>query len=191
LYNPRPHRPIGRKGRNFVKLIAAMMLATLALGSGPVLGQAKPAPEAKSAAPAKPAADAPADNMQILRDKVAADKKLVVSTAMELSEAEAKGFWPVYEQYQKELHKVNDGIATLIVGYAKEYNAKSMTDAKARQLLDQFIALEDQEQKLRKSYIPKFAKVLPGLKLARYIQLENKVRALVKYELAAEIPLVQ
>lgn len=168
------------------------MAGALALGSGAVLGQPKAPAEAKpAAAPAKPAADAPADNMQVLRDKIAADKKLVVSTAMELTEAEAKAFWPIYEQYQKDLHKINDGIATLMSDYAKEYNAKSLTDQKARQLLDYYLALEDQELKLRRSYLPKLSKALPGRKVARYIQLENKVRALVKYELAAEIPLAQ
>ena len=167
-----------------MKLIAAMTFGLLALAAGPVFGQAKPGAD-------KPAADKPADNMQILRDKVAADKKVVVAAAMELTESEAKAFWPIYEQYQKELHKINDGIATLISGYAKEYNAKSLTDEKARQLLDRFMALEDQELKLRKSFIPKLSKALPGRKLARYVQLENKVRALVKYELAAEIPLAQ
>ena len=167
------------------KVIAAMTLAVLALGSGPVLGQAKPA------APAKPAVDAPADNMQILKEKIAADKKLVVSAAMELTESEAKAFWPVYESYQKELHKINDEIATLITSYAKEYNAKSLSDEKAKKLLDYYFAIEDRELKLRKSYIPKLSKVLPGRKVARYMQLENKVRALIKYELAAEIPLAQ
>ena len=180
-----------------MKQIAAIMLAVLALASGAALGQAKPAAPSKPAAeaakpaPAKPAAEVPADNMQILRDKVAADKKLVVATAMELTDAEAKGFWPVYDAYQKELHKINDEIATLISSYAKEYNAKSLTDGKAKQLLDYYFAIEDRELKLRRSYVPKLSKVLPGRKVARYMQLENKVRALVKYELAAEIPLAQ
>ena len=162
-----------------------MMLALLALSSGPVLGQAKPA------VPAKPAADAPADNMQILKEKIAADKKLVVSAAMDLTESEAKAFWPVYEAYQTYLHKINDEIATLITSYAKEYNAKSLSDEKAKKLLDYYFSIEDRELKLRKSYLPKLSKVLPGRKVARYVQLENKVRALIKYELAAEIPLAQ
>ena len=174
-------------------MIATMLLGLLVLGPGPVLAQEKKAaaPAKPAAAPAKPAADAPADNMQILRDKVATDKKVVVAAAMELTEAEAKAFWPIYEQYQKELHKINDGIATLISSYAKEYNAKSLTDEKAKQLLDYMVGLEDQEVKLKRTFIPKFSKALPGRKLARYMQLENKVRALVKYELAAEIPLAQ
>ncbi len=176
-----------------MKLIAVTTLAVLALSSGTVLGQAKPSAPAPApaAAPAKPGADKPADDMQILRDKVAADKKLVVSTAMELTESEAKAFWPVYEAFQKDLHKINDEIATLITSFAKEYTAKSLTDDKAKKLLDYYFAIEDRELKLRKSYIPKLSKVLPGRKVARYMQLENKVRALVKYELAAEIPLAQ
>lgn len=176
-----------------MKWIATILLGLLALGSGPVLAQEKKAaaPAKPAAAPAQPAAAAPTDNMQILRDKVAADKKLVVAAAMDLTESEGKAFWPIYEQYQKELQKINEGIATLISGYAKEYNAKSLTDKKAMQLLDRVVALEDQEVKLKRTFIPKFSKALPGRKLARYMQLENKVRALVKYELAAEIPLAQ
>jgi hypothetical protein len=33
-------------------------------------------------------------------------------------------------------------------------------------------------------------KALPATKVARYLQIENKIRALVKFELAAQIPLV-
>jgi hypothetical protein len=47
--------------------------------------------------------DKPADNMQILREKIKADKKLLVASNMELTESEAKNFWPIYEDYQKDL----------------------------------------------------------------------------------------
>ena len=51
--------------------------------------------------------DKPADNMQILRDKVKADKKLLVAVNMDLTESEAKGFWPIYEEYQRDLAAIN------------------------------------------------------------------------------------
>jgi hypothetical protein len=137
----------------------------------------------------KPAADKPADTMQILREKLQADKKLLVAANMDLTEAEAKNFWPIYEAYQKELYKINDQIAMTLVAYAKEYNAKTLTDAKARELLDQSIAIDESETKLKRAFVPKLAKVLPGRKVARYMQLENKVRALVRYEIAGEVPL--
>lgn len=137
----------------------------------------------------KPAANQPADNMQILREKLKADKKLLVAANMELTEAEAKGFWPLYEAYQKDLHKINDRMAMLIVAYAREYNAKSLTDDKAKKLLNDSIAIEEAEIKLKRATVPKLGKVLPGRKVARYMQIENKIRALVKYEIAGEVPL--
>jgi hypothetical protein len=57
----------------------------------------------------------PADSMEILREKLKADKKLVIAANMELTEPEAKNFWPVYEANQKELHKINDQLAMTIV----------------------------------------------------------------------------
>ena len=137
----------------------------------------------------KPAAAAPADNMQILREKLKADKKLLVAANMQLTEAEAKKFWPVYEAYQKELHILNDQIAMLLVGYAQEFKAGTLTDAKATALLDQALAIEDAELKGKRALVKKVRAVLPGIKATRYVQIENKVRALVKYEIAGEVPL--
>ena len=136
------------------------------------------------------AQDKPADNMQILRDKVKADKKLLVASNMELTDSEAKAFWPVYDQYQKDLMAINERIVKMIKSYADAYNAKSMTDDGAKKLTDEFIAIEKAETAMKESYVPKLSKVLPPKKVARYMQIENKIRALVKYELAGEIPLV-
>jgi len=144
-----------------------------------------------AAAQGKPAADTPADNMQILREKLMGDKKLVVAVNMDLTEAEAKGFWPIYEEYQKELQKINERLATVIVAYAKEYSAQTLTDEKAMNLLDQAQAVEEAEARLKRSIVPKLSEVLPGRKVARYLQIENKIRAIVRYEIAAEVPLAR
>jgi hypothetical protein len=144
---------------------------------------------APALAQSKPAAEKSADNMQILREKLKADKKLVVAANMDLTEAEAKGFWPFYDEYQKELQKINDRLAMTIVAYAKEFNAKSLTDDKAMKLLEAALAIEDSETKLKRSFVPRLSKVLPGRKVARYLQIENKIRAIVKYEVAGEVPL--
>jgi hypothetical protein len=136
------------------------------------------------------AQDKPADNMQIMREKVKADKKLVVAGNMELTESEAKAFWPVYDQYQKDLGAINERIAKMIKSYADAYNAKSMTDDGAKKLTAEFVAIEKAETAMKESYVPKLSKVLPPKKVARYLQIENKVRALVKFDLADQIPLV-
>jgi len=135
--------------------------------------------------------DKPADSMQILREKIKADKKLLVATNMELTEPEAKGFWPVYENYQKDLEAINQRIGKLIESYAADYRAKTLTDEKAKKLIDEIVAIEQAEAGLKASYVPKLNKVLPPKKVARYLQIENKIRAVVKYELAGGVPLVQ
>ena len=121
--------------------------------------------------------DKPADNMQILREKIKADKKLLVATNMELTESEAKGFWPVYEEYQKDLVAINQRIGKLIESYAADYRANTLTDEKAKKLIDELVAIEQAEAGLKASYVPKLSQVLPQKKVARYLQIENKIRA--------------
>jgi hypothetical protein len=137
------------------------------------------------------AQEKPADNMQILREKLKADKKLVVATNMELTEPEAKGFWPVYEQYQKDLQKINQRIAKLLESYADDFRKKSLTDDKAKKLIDEAVAIEQAEANLKSAYAPKLGKALPVKKVARYLQIENKIRAVIKYDLAQGVPLVR
>ena len=136
------------------------------------------------------AQDKPADNMQILREKIKADKKLLVAANMELTESEAKNFWPIYEDYQKYLQKINERLGILLQSYAADYKNKTMTDEKAKKLTDEFLSIEQAEVKLKSSYVPKLSKALPATKVARYLQIENKIRAVIKYDLAATVPLV-
>src|SRR5437773_1685318 len=142
-------------------------------------------------APQGGAQDKPADNMQILRDKIRADKKLVVATNMELTESEAKSFWPIYEEYQKELQKINRRIANVLESYAADFRSKSLTDDKAKKLIDEANAIEQAEVNLKSTFAPKLSKSLPSIKAARYLQIENKIRAVVKYDLAQGVPLVK
>jgi hypothetical protein len=131
-------------------------------------------------------------NMEILKDKVKADKKLIVAGNMNLNDAEAKNFWPLYDGYQKELEQINHRLITTIKGYADAYNAGKgeISNDTAKKLMTDALAVEESEVKLRQSYAAKMGKVLPGTKVVRYLQIESKIRAIVKFELAAQIPLV-
>ncbi len=131
-------------------------------------------------------------NMEILKEKVKADKKLVVAANMNLNDAEAKSFWPLYDGYQKELEQINQRLGATIRGYADAFNAGKgeISDDQAKKLLAEALAVEESEVKLRQSYAAKLGKVLPATKVARYLQIENKIRSIVKFELAAQIPLV-
>ena len=130
-------------------------------------------------------------NMDILRQKVKADKKLVVAENLMLTEAEGAKFWPVYDAYQKELQQINERLKAVILAYADAYNKGPVTDATAKKLIEDASAVDDAEATLRRTALPKILGVLPAAKAARYVQIENKIRAVIRYELAAGIPLVQ
>ncbi|HEX4583263.1 MAG TPA: hypothetical protein VH183_00425 [Burkholderiaceae bacterium] len=132
-----------------------------------------------------------ATDMQILAQKVKADKKLLVAVNMQLTDAEAKGFWPVYEGYQRDLEAIDARLLRMIAAYAEAYNGGPVPNDTAKQLLDEYLGVEQDEVKLKRSYVPRLSEVLPGAKVARYVQVETKIRAIVRYELAAQIPLVQ
>ena len=158
-----------------MKKVLWFMLCMTVLISTSIQAQTKPA----------------SSDMEILRQKIKADKKLVVAANVQLTESEAKGFWPVYEAYQKDLAAINDRTAKLIVSYADAYKKGPVSNETAKKLLAEYLAIEDAEVKLKHSYVPKLEKAIPDMKVARYLQIENKIRAIIKYELAAGIPLVE
>lgn len=133
----------------------------------------------------------PASNLAIIHEKLKADKKLIVAKYMDLTESEAPKFWPVYEEYQKDLQGSNEKLRKLLESYAADYRNKSMTDEKAKKLLDEWIAIEQEEGNRRSAFAPKVLAALPPKKAARYLQIENEFRILLRYDLAATVPLVQ
>jgi hypothetical protein len=171
------HRIIKIHGETAMKLLKLSSLVVIAaLGAAPLYAQA--------------AATSTTD-MEILRDKIKADKKLIVSQNMTLTDAEAKAFWPIYDAYQADLAKLNDRTLKMIKTFADAYNAGPIPDATAKSLMDESLAIEQAEIQLRQSYVPKLGKALPAAKAARYLQIESKIRAIVKYDLASQIPLVE
>jgi hypothetical protein len=129
-------------------------------------------------------------NMEILKEKLKADKKLLIAGNMDLTDQEAKQFWPIYDSYQKELDGINKQLGQTIKDYADAFNKGTIPNDTAKKLLGEALSVEEQEVKLKRTYAEKLGKVLPATKVARYIQLENKIRSLIRFELAQQIPLV-
>lgn len=135
------------------------------------------------------AQDRPADNAQLVRDKLQADKKLAVAQGLALTQAESTAFWPVYDRYQTDQARLMDRLLQVVADYAGTY--ESMTDTTARRLLESTVAIYRDRQGLLEAYLPRFRAVLPDRKVARYYQIEQKIRAMLDYELASQIPLIR
>ena len=105
------------------------------------------------------------DEAEINRANIEAQKKEVVAANMQLTDAESKAFWPVYNEYQREMKVVTDKLVAVIEDFAKNYN--TMTDAKAGEILKAYLATEKERLVLKEKYVPKFQKVLPMIKVTR------------------------
>jgi hypothetical protein len=136
-------------------------------------------------------AEPPSDtNMEILKEKLKADKKLLIASNMDLTDAEAKQFWPIYDSYQKELDGINQQLGQTVKDYADAFNKGNVPNDTAKKLLGEALSVEEREVKLKHAYADKLGKVLPATKVARYIQMETKIRSLIRFEMAQQIPLV-
>ena len=127
-------------------------------------------------------------SMDSLRTLLRTGKRAIVDSNMSLTAAEATKFWPVYDAYQADLAKLNDRTVALIKEYAANY--QTMTDPAADKLLTDMLSIEKDRTALLEKYRGKFAATLSARKVARYYQIENKIRAVVSYALADEVPLV-
>ena len=140
------------------------------------------------AMPALALGGAPTD-MEMLAEQIKADKKLLVANNMTLTKEEASNFWTLYDAYQKELQTVNLEIGILIVEFAEAYAKGPIPNDTAKQIRNDVLALEQKEVQLKRTYGDKMEKVIPAWKVMRYMQIESKIRAVIKFELAARIPL--
>ena len=123
------------------------------------------------------------------RSNAAQDRKRLVSDNLPLTPSEAQHFWPIYDRYQKDVSDLVDKRMDIIGRLGEHYD--DMTDALARQITNDSVALQEDRLRLIKSYLLKFEKVLPAKKLARYYQIEARIRAAVDVEIAERIPLIQ
>ena len=125
----------------------------------------------------------------ILVETIQANRKAFVAVNLALEDAQAAAFWPVYDRYQQDLTVVSQRLSDIIDDYTASF--ADMNDEKAKQLITSYLAVERDRAELRESYLPEFSAVLPGRTLARLYQIENKMDAVLRYELARDIPVLE
>jgi Spy/CpxP family protein refolding chaperone len=130
-----------------------------------------------------------APNVEAIRQAAATDKRGLVERNMQLTPEEAAKFWPFYDEYQRDLDRIIQRQNRAVLDYVN--SEASMTDANARRIAREILAADGEEQKLRERSARKALGLLPPRKAVRYLQIENKLRALYRYDIAERIPLVK
>ena len=129
------------------------------------------------------------DAIQLTRSAIQTERQAVVAANLGLNESESAVFWPIYRDYRNAVEQAADARVDILTRLFSNY--ETLTDDEAMSLLNNHLAFEKEMLKIRTSYAKKMSKVLSGRTVARFFQIENKMDAIIDYEMAGEIPLVK
>ena len=128
------------------------------------------------------------DDLALLKQDVKSQKKQIVAANLELTDAEATKFWPIYDKYTADMSKISDTRLALVKEYADAY--PNVTDALAQSIVQRWLKTDEAVAQLREQYMPMLEKVLPGKKMARFFQIDRRLGILIDVQVTSQIPLV-
>jgi hypothetical protein len=170
--------------RGFVMLNRFLAAALMVAGAVLSLNQSVPAQTYSTPVPTVNEKD-----VALLRQNLQAEAKKLITKNMQLTDSEAAGFWPVYDQYTAEVRKVNYTRFGLMKQYAKIY--QTMTAGEADSMVKLLAEADQTIISLRLQYLPKFEQVLPGTKAALFMQLDRRLDSLFNVQIASQLPAIK
>lgn len=166
------------------KSFLSISMAAIVIFTSSALGQTSPQTQSNTQAQSNVDQD-----IDLMRTDIRSQKKQIIAANLQLTDAEAEKFWPVYDQYTAELVKINDAKYAAIKSYATGYN--TLNDDQATGLIKQILVVDQSVAQLRMRYVPIFNTVISGKKTALVFQLDRRLVSLIDLQLASQIPLVQ
>jgi hypothetical protein len=158
-------------------MLLALAVTTVFAGSGLAAAQTQPAPADIDKA------------IEQARKDARTDVNALIGASMNFTSDEAATFWPLYKTYETKRKALNDERFAIIKDYAANYQA--MSDAKATELVQRSLALEDKLAAAKREFLGQLQKALPAKTAARFYQVNNRIDILVNLMIAEEVPLVQ
>ncbi len=129
------------------------------------------------------------DAVELTKQAAETQRQAIVTRGMGMTEAQSQAFWPVYREYRADMGKVLDRLIALARDYAE--NIDDLSDEQAAYILDEFLKIQNAEYKTKQKYVKQLSKVLPEKKVTRFYQIYNKLDAVVRYDAARTVPLVE
>jgi len=127
--------------------------------------------------------------VELLKTDANAKREAVITYILQLSDADAKVFGPIYREYDKELSELNAAEAQAIQEYAKDY--QSITDKQAEDVVNKSLHLEAQRVELKKKYFEKMKSALSATTAATFFEVENQLQDIVHLQAASVLPASQ
>ena len=166
-------------------LCAALAAVVLVSGSGAAFAQAQQAPKPQ-AAPSQATVD---QAIEQLRKDARTDINTLITASMQFTSDEAVKFWPLYKTYEQARKGLTDERLAIIKDYAKNFSA--MNDAKALELMQRALGLEEKTAAAKRTFLAELGKAFPGKTVARFYQVNTRIDMLIDAMFAGEVPLVR
>ncbi len=139
-----------------------------------------------TAAPAQTALD---EQIELTRQSVYTDRKIILMGNMSFTTEESEAFWPAWNEYRAAVAANGDRTLSLIKEFADNY--ENMNNQIASELMADYFSIEMQNLVEKQKFSQDISKFLPAQKVMRVLQIENKLDAAINLQLAAEIPLAR
>jgi hypothetical protein len=127
--------------------------------------------------------------VELTRAAIQNQRRGLMVRFMGLSSQQDLDFWPAYQEYRIQMSEIGDRLQEVLTNFVEDH--ANLSDRRALTMLDEFMKIQEEELKLRKKYVKKFKKVIPPKKVVRFFQIDNKMDAMVNYNLAGSIPLIE
>ena len=168
---------------------AASWLATAALLMIPAAAAAQAAtPPVNQASTATSFPTATAEEIEVFRADIRAKRKRIVAANMTLTADEATRFWPLFDEYTAEVRKINDKRWAMMKDYA--VNRAKMTDAQAKDHMNQSASVDAELIDLRVKYVPQFEKLLSPKQAVQFYQLDRRLDLMMNLQISSLIPVI-
>jgi len=147
----------------------------------------------KSQSAKEPETDAQNKNLQeyidLLRKDVRQQKSEIMGAVLALSANEASKFWPIYNEYDAQLTKLNDERIENIKEYARNYF--ELTDDKADELVQKALAYQKQRSELFAKTYERVKQAIGGVGAARFAQIEQQLLLIIDLQIASSLPIAR
>ena len=129
------------------------------------------------------------NEVELMRQDLRSKRKQILAANIQLTDAEAEKFWPVYDQYAADQTKAYD----IHYGLLKEYaaNIDKLTDEQALSLTKRWSDSDSAKAQLRAKYFPAFEKIIGGKRAARVCQLDRLLTLMIDVQIASDVPLIK
>ena len=129
------------------------------------------------------------DELQMASEAIRHQKITYIEKVMELTPQEKEAFWRLYEEYESGLAKISGKRIELATNFLATHG--NLTDAEALDMLDEKLRIDAENLKFKQAYVAKFSQVLPGRKVVRLYQTENRFDTAATSELYKNIPVIR